>query len=156
MRIGIGRLAVDWGHLALLAAIVGLTTWYLLDARSVSLSINNLLLVQPTALFVLGMALLTLPQCFRSRERAETQPSDETSMTDAVKVTAIVVALGAFVFLIDVIGFDASMVLFVLATMIVCGERHPLPLIVYPVAVTLLLVSGFKLMMPYPMTTLVL
>ncbi len=155
MQNGRSRPAIDWGHLALLAVIAGLATWYLLDARSVSLNINNLLLVQPTVLFVLGMALLILPQCFRPQVAVETETA-EHSKTDTIKIAAVAVCLGAFIFLIETVGFDLAMFAFVLAAMIICGERRPVPLIVYPTAVTLTLVSGFKALMPYPMTTLVL
>src|SRR5690554_6828766 len=59
------RLAVDWGHLALLLVICAVVVAYLLDARATSLKVNNLLLVQPAAILALILAALVLPQCFR-------------------------------------------------------------------------------------------
>jgi hypothetical protein len=79
-----------------------------------------------------------------------------TAKPNVFRTSAVALCLAAFVFLIDTIGFDTAMLLFVLGTMFICGERRPLPLLIYPLAVTLMLISGFKLLMPYPMTTLVL
>ena len=154
------RYTVAWGHLALLALIAAATAWYLVDARAASLNINNLLLVQPTALFVLGMVLLIVPQCFRSEDEVAgadaTEAGENRDANDVAKITVLAVLLGAFVFLLEPLGFDLAMFLFVLAAMAVCGERRPLPLIVYPAAVTLILVSGFRFLMPYPMPTMIL
>ncbi|HEV2559286.1 MAG TPA: tripartite tricarboxylate transporter TctB family protein [Microvirga sp.] len=155
MQFERSRRFIDWGHLALLIALAGLASWFLLDARAASLNINNLLLVQPTVLFVLGLILLIIPQCFRARSNAD-QIDAPAAKPNVVKTSAVALCLAAFVFLIDTIGFDTAMLLFVLGTMIICGERRPLPLLIYPLAVTLTLISGFKLLMPYPMTTLVL
>ena len=72
-RCGSGghQYSVDWLHLAFVTLIAAATLWYLLDARSVSLSVNNLLLVQPLAIFLLLMYLLIVPQCFRRADAAE-------------------------------------------------------------------------------------
>ncbi len=156
MQFGRSRRLIDWGHLALLVALAVLASWYLWDARSASLNINNLLLVQPTDLFVLGLILLIIPQCFRVRSSAEQNDLASEAKPSVVKTSAVALCLAAFVFLIEVIGFDTAMLLFVLGTMVICGERRPIPLLIYPLAVTLTLISGFKLLMPYPMTTLVL
>jgi hypothetical protein len=40
--------------------------------------------------------------------------------------------------------------------MLVCGERRPIPLVIYPLAVALVAVYGFRALMPYPMVTTLL
>jgi len=60
------------------------------------------------------------------------------------------------VFLLDVIGFDISLWLFAIAVMLICGERRPLMLALFPLAIAVLVVGGFRAMLPYPMYTLVL
>ena len=65
MRIRGHEYRVDWAHLVFVTLMAAAVLWYLLDARSVSLKVNNILLVQPLALFALLMYLLILPQCFR-------------------------------------------------------------------------------------------
>ena len=65
-------------------------------------------------------------------------------------------ALGLFVFSLNILGFDIAIWLFALATMLICGERRPIPLALYPVGVALVAVYGFRALMPYPMVTAIL
>jgi Tripartite tricarboxylate transporter TctB family len=163
MRIRGHRYVVDWGHLIFVTLIAAAVLWYLFDARSVSLSVNNLLLVEPIAIAALLMYLLILPQCVR---RADAPPAQESpAPTDPLvstlpketrallRIGALGAALGAFVFLLDVIGFDLAIWAFALATMVVCGERRAIPLALYPIAVAVVAVYGFRALMPYPMVT---
>jgi purine-cytosine permease-like protein len=83
-------------------------------------------------------------------------PQLPTEGRELARVGVLGLALGAFVFLLPVIGFDVAIWLFALATMLICGERRPVPLLVYPVAVTLFAIYGFRALIPYPMATTVL
>lgn len=165
MHIRGRRYLVDWGHLVFATFIAALVVWYLLDARAASLSINNLLLVEPLAIFALLMYLLILPQCLR---RADVDPAPEASADDPlapalptetkalIRIGSLGLALGFFVFSMNTIGFDIAIWLFALATMLICGERRSIPLAVYPLAVALVAVYGFRALMPYPMVTTIL
>ena len=166
MRIGGHDYRVDWTHLVFITLIAAFIVWYWMDARAVSLSVNNLLLVQPLAIFALLMYLLIIPQCFR-RADAEEEP-DVPAVADPLapalptegkelgRVALLGVALGIFVFSLQLLGFDIAIWMFALATMLICGERRPIPLAVYPLAVTLFTVYGFRALMPYPMVTTIL
>lgn len=165
MRIGGHVYKVDWGHLLFVTLIAVAVLWYLLDTRSVSLRINNVLLVQPVAIFALLMYLLIIPQCFRRAdspeevEKAADDPLAPALPREAralIKIGIVAAALGVLVFTLNVIGFDVAIWLFCVVVMLVCNERRPLPLIVYPLAVTLILVYGFRALMPYPMVTTVI
>lgn len=169
MRFQGPRLSIEWGHLVVLAAIAGATTWYLLDARSVSTDADNLLLIQPLALVTLLLCLVILPQCFRfgdgSRMEADAperttasdmmQPKLPTERLEVIKMVTMGALLGVYVFSLRAVGFDIATFLFVLVGMLVCGERRPLPLAIFPAAVTLVTIYGFKALMPYPMPTTV-
>ena len=166
MRIRGHEYRVDWAHLVFVTLMAVAVLWYLLDARAVSLRVNNLLLVEPLAIFALLMYLLILPQCFR-RADAEAEPKASavddllapalpTEFRALARVGILGVALGLLVFSMDIIGFDISIWLFALATMLICGERRPIPLAVYPLAVAVVAVYGFRALMPYPMFTVVL
>ena len=169
--------SVDWGHLIVLLLIAAATGWYLLDARSVSTAANNLLLIQPLSIIALILVLVILPQCFRVAEqhadgatpvhetvraREETKASDlmqpklPTERVEVIKLLMLAGLLGLFVFLLKPLGFDVAIFLFSAAGMAICGERRPLPLIAFPVIVTLVVVMGFKALMPYPMPTTIL
>ena len=166
MRIRGHEYRVDWPHLVFVTLLAAAVLWYLLDARTVSLRINNLLLVQPLALFALLMYLLILPQCFRraDAEAGPQEPTPEDPLAPALptefralaRVGVLGAALGVFVFVMNVIGFDIAIWLFALATMLICGERRPIPLAIFPAAVAVVAVYGFRALMPYPMFTAVL
>jgi hypothetical protein len=157
------RYVIDWGHLIFLAAIGAWVLWYLLDAISASLNIHNLLLVAPLSVVALCLCLVVLPQCFRRAGEFEAQPSapdahalGSMSLGKLAPVGGLVVALGLYVSLLNVIGFDVGTWLFVLATMLICGERRWLPLALYPSLVSLVLIGAFRALLPYPMYTLVI
>ena len=166
MRIRGHEYRIDWAHLVFVTLMAAAVLWYLLDARAVSLRINNILLVQPLALFALLMYLLILPQCFRRADaEAEPQapavedplaPALPTEFKALARVGILGVALGLLVFSMDTIGFDIAIWLFALATMLICGERRPIPLAIFPAAVAIVAVYGFRALMPYPMFTAVL
>jgi hypothetical protein len=160
------RYVIDWGHLIFLAAIGAWVIWYLLDAMSASLNIHNLLLVAPLSAVALCLCLVILPQCFRRAGEIEAEPSGpqahgasalgSMSLRKLAPVGGLVVALGLYVSFLDVIGFDIATWLFVLATMLICGERRWLPLMLYPLLVSLILIGAFRALLPYPMYTLVI
>lgn len=164
-RIQAGRIQVDWGHLAFLAFITGLIVWYILDARSVSLSFNNLLFIQPTALVALVLVATIIPQCFRRDgggrkapdEAAPSQaPAADDERSETARVVAITAALGVYAVAINFIGFDIGTWLFAVASMFICGERRPLYIIVYPVLLSIAVISAFKALIPFPMFTVIL
>lgn len=162
MRIGVGRMQVDWGHLAFLAFITGLIVWYILDARSVSLSFNNLLFIQPTALVALVLVAVIIPQCFRraggaaSEAAASRAPAADEERSETARVVAITATLGVYAVAINFIGFDIGTWLFAVASMVICGERRPLYIVVYPVLLSLAVIGAFKALIPFPMFTVVL
>jgi hypothetical protein len=166
------RLSIDWGHLVVLALIAGATLWYILDARAVSTDTNNLLLIQPLSIAALILCAVIVPQCFRYDDdmRADEEPvtskevkaSDlmqpklPTEKVEVIKMLTFAALLGVFVFSLQVVGFDVAMFVFCVIGMAICGERRPLPLILFPLIVTLVVIYGFRALMPYPMITTIL
>lgn len=169
------RLSVDWGHLTVLVVIAGATLWYNLDARAVSTDLNNLLLLQPVAIVTLLLCLFVAPQCFTfvtddqkplppartaesdagaSEGAAAPPPTAGAEGRDLAKMLAMGGLLGLYVFSLGTIGFDVATFLFMVAAMVLCGERRPLALAAFPAAVTFVTIYGFKALMPYPMPTL--
>jgi len=157
---------IDYGHLTLVGLIAAATIWYLFDTRSVSTSINNILLVQPVAIFAVLMCLLVVPQCFkRVTDTVEpAKPSDydplapqlPTERSEVIRMALLGAALGVFVFALNVIGFDIAIFLFCIAAMAICGERRPLHLATFSLIVTVVAIYGFKALIPFPMFTAIL
>jgi hypothetical protein len=166
MRPGRQTYKVDYGHLLFLIFIAGYVAWFLYDAIHASTRINNLLLVAPTAVQALLLAVFILPQCFRHADSVAAEEDPEqydplapklpTEKRQVVRMLTLGGALGIFVFSLAFIGFDVAIFLFALVTMAICGERRPLHLVGFCAAVTIVTVYGFKALMSYPMSTLLL
>lgn len=166
MRLGRHSYKVDYGHLAFLTLLAGYITWYLFDAISVSTKVNNLLLVSPTAVFGILLALFVVPQCFTRADKVPAVEAPEqydplapklpTERRQVIRMAILGAALGVFVISLAYVGFDVAIFLFAVTAMAVCGERRPLHLVAFPAAVTLVTVYGFKALMSYPMSTLLL
>ena len=117
-----------------------------------SLNIHNLCLVAPLAVVALCLCLVILPQCFRRAGEFEAEPSGpqahgasalgSMNLRKLAPIGGLVAALGLYVSFLDVIGFDVATWLFVLATMLICGERRWLPLALYPLLVSLVLIGA--------------
>jgi hypothetical protein len=163
------RYRVDWGHLIFLLIIGGATLWYLCDAVSVSTSVSNLLLVAPLSGVALALVVTLAIQCFglqgkmikpkRKEGGIKELGASELRSTDLrslAKIGGVAAALGAYVSLLNVIGFDVSTWIFVIVVMLICGERRPLVLVIYPLAVAGILIGGFRAILPFPMHTLIL
>jgi len=165
MRIRNQQYVVDWLHLGFVLLVAVAVTLYLIHARHVSMSLNNLLLLQPLAFCALALCVVIVPQCFRRANRpVEDVLLDDDPLAPALpqggkelgQIAVLVVALGLMIFTMNIIGFDVAIWLFCVAAMAICGERRPVPLIVYPLAVTLAAVFGFRALMSYPMVTFIL
>lgn len=145
---------VAWGQLALVTALAGLALAYLIDARSVSLSVNNLLLVQPTAILVLVLWAVIAFGCVR--HGAEAEPASRADWLGRLRTVSMVAAFGLFILSLERIGYDIAMALFVGFGLFIGGERRPLWLVLFPLVFSAAVILGFRALVPYPFPTTLL
>ena len=154
------RWQVNWGHLALLSVIAAVVVAYLLDARGVSVSLENLLFVQPGAVLALVLCALVLPQCFRrvaagdevsvaARDRAEERAR-------LINTGLLTVLFGAFATSLETVGFDVACWVFLCLALVVCGERRWWVVLLFATLFTLVLIAGFRRLIPFPFPLTVL
>lgn len=143
------KLVIIWGHLMLLAVIAGTILYYLIDARSVSLRTNNLLLVQPASIIALILVVLVLPQCFRrlAPDAPEAQPTD---LNELGKVAALTAAFGAMIFSLEHVGFDVGTFIFMVVGLFLCGERRWWVVLPFSAIFTVGLIYGYGYLIPFP------
>lgn len=144
------RREVAWAELAFVTAIAGGVLAYLIEARGVSLDQQNLLLLQPTAWLVLALWAVLAIGCLR--RRVDPDAPRETG-AEILRVVAMVAAFGLFTAGLERVGYDVAIYVFVLAGLLIGGERHPLALLVFPPVFTLAVIHGFRLLIPYPFPT---
>ena len=148
---------VDWGHLLLLLFIGGWIALFLIDTRATSLSIHNLLLVQPTAVIGLILCLVVLPQCFRRVDpvRAAALGSDaqaerRRALGELGRIALLAAAFGAFTTSLETVGFDVSCWLFTAVGLYICGERRWWVVLLFTTVFTVALIYGYRSMIPFP------
>jgi hypothetical protein len=165
VRIAGRAYTVDWGHLMVATLIVGSCIVYLIDARSTSLKTQNLILVQPATILAVVLYLLILPQCIRRVTGTPAEVSVQTekaastpriTKAELLRVASLAAAFGFFVFSMEILGFDVGAWIFITIGLIICGEKRLLILALFPPVITVLLVLGYKQLLPYPIHTLIL
>lgn len=144
------RRAPAWGELAVITALAAGVLAFLIEARGVSRDQQNLLLLQPTAWVVLGLWAVLAAGCLL--RRADPAAARETP-AETARVLAMVAAFGLFVWGLEAAGYDLAILGFVLAGLLIGGERHPLALLLFPPLFTLAVVWGFRALVPYPFPT---
>lgn len=150
------RFSIDYGHLIFLIIISGWVIWYWINARSVSTSPENLLIIQPVSIGILILTVCILPQVFRSVDiPAELKP-EPLSTVEFLKIVAVMLAMVGLVYLMFTVGFDVGVLFFSAITTIICGERRPLLVGLFSIVTTLVIVKGYQLLITFPMPNLFL
>ena len=150
------RFSIDYGHLIFLIIISGWVIWYWINARSVSTSPENLLIIQPVSIGILILTVCILPQVFRSADiPAELKP-EPLSTVEFLKIVAVMLAMAGLGYLMFTVGFDVGVLFFSAITTIICGERRPLLVGLFSIVTTLVIVKGYQLLITFPMPNLFL
>lgn len=147
------RRQVAWAELGFVTAIAAGVLAFLLEARVVSLDPQNLLLLQPTAWLVLALWAVIAAGCVLRRVDPA---APRESRADLARVLGMVAAFGLFVLGLEQVGYDVAICVFVLAGLMIGGERHWAALLLFPPVFTLAVIHGFRLLIPYPFPTSVL
>ncbi|APX91553.1 hypothetical protein BWR19_00500 [Halomonas sp. 1513] len=168
MRIGNNHYTVDWGHLLVVTVIAVICAAYLRDTLATSTHVNNILFVLPAVIIALMLCFAILPQIVRRADpdkgtsnkqtRLDVKPGEQAttqSWSELGWIALLIVCFGAYVYLLDRIGFDVASWLFITLGLFICGERRLLSLVIYPPIATTLIVVGFNALIPYPMYTLI-
>jgi hypothetical protein len=142
-----------WVELGLITALAAGVLAYLIEARGVSRDPQNLLLLQPTAWIVLLLWAVLAFGCLT--RRVDPDARQETG-AEMLRVLAMVGAFGLFIAGLEAVGYDVAICAFVLAGLLIGGERHPAALLLFPPLFTLAVIHGFRLLIPYPFPTTLL
>lgn len=152
----------NYPELGLASFFLILACWYLLDAYRASSSSENLLLILPAAVVVIGLCLWIIgTTLFNSIRTISLQPTLEEEKSEKktpekkqVSVLGAMVILGCFVLSMDWIGFDVATFLFMVAFMFLQGERRLFWLGGFSLIFAFLVSMFFEYMIPYPMPML--
>lgn len=160
---------LDWGHLILVLFFASITGWYLFDAWQASSRVQNLILILPASLLSLALCAIVLVGIVSApAKRSETGESGRSVQSDeherhppeifAVRFkTALTMGIFAvYILSLPYLGFDIGTALFVVANLLLDGERRPLVLIGVPVLFAVAATICFGWLLPYPMPILLI
>jgi len=132
----------------LLAVIAGFAVWLAQDAARRSPSFENLVLVVPVAILLVGLSAALALAALR---RPATPGSG-----GLMKVLALLALLVGLVAGLDTIGFDVSSFLFLVAATWLLGERGWLRILLFSAITTAAVVLSLEYMLPFEMNNLLL
>lgn len=135
------RREVAWAELAFITVLAGGVLAFLVEARGVSRSQQNLLLLQPTAWLVLGLWAVLVVGCLRRRVDPD---APRETRAELLRVLAMVGSFGLFILGLEQVGYDVAILVFVLVGLIIGGERNPIALVLFPPLFTLAVIHGFR------------
>lgn len=150
------KLSVDWGHLLTVMALGAWALWYLADLRSVSLRLENTLLVQPLVFILLLMLLAVVPQCLRKEDLPADLHPEVLDRASFLKILALMVSFALCIWGMFTFGFDISVFLFCLVALAICGERRWWVILLFSSLATVILVKGYQLLVPFQMPNIIL
>ncbi len=160
----------DVSHVLLLLSFLAAAVWYLMDTLGASQRVENILFVGPLAVAAIALSLYILIRLVVDISNRPPlggpEPVDPVGSGEDVAASpltnfvlrwrAAFVALlfTLYVLSLNTIGFDVGTFLFVMGCLIVQGERNPLVFVGYPLVFAALVTYAFRLLVPYPFTTL--
>jgi len=148
---------IPYAQLGLPVLFLVVTCWYLIDSYKASATTENLLLILPAGIVVLGLSLWILTTTLRASAKAE--PEEVIEVTEKkeekeVSVIGAMIILAGYILTMDWIGFDAATFLFIGSLMFLQGERRIAWLGGFSLIFAFLVSLFFEYMIPYPMPML--
>lgn len=149
-------LSVDWGHLLTVMAMGAWALWYLADLRKVSLSLENTLLVQPLIFVFVLMLLAVVPQCLRKKDLPADLHPEALDRISFLKILGLMLAFALCIWGMFAVAFDISVLLFIVITLWICGERRWWVMLLFSSLATVILIKGYQLLVPFQMPNILL
>lgn len=146
---------IPYAQLGLPVLFLVVTSWYLIDSYKASATTENLLLILPAGIVVLGLSLWILVSSLRDSERVAEEKEEKKKEKKEVSILGAMIILAGFVLSMDWIGFDVATFLFIAALMFLQGERRIAWLAGFSFVFAFLVSIFFQYMIPYPMPMLI-
>jgi hypothetical protein len=158
-RLAGHHVIVDAPHVAFVSAIVAFCAWYLVDARGASINVQNLLLIEPTSILVFVLYVFILRDAVtveRLDDPLTAMPAVREPLTPRFRrrIFGAMALLGLYVLTMAEIGFDIATFLYVLATLLLLGERRVTVLLLVPLLFCAIAIYAFATMLSLPIPLL--
>ena len=152
----------DASDFLLLFFICGAVTWYLMDTMRASQRIGNLIFVVPVSVVALLLGVVVFAQIIRrivARQVEAPQVATDPltfELWSRMRPAMVAALFVVYVFALERIGFDVATFAFVGIALAIQGERNVSLVIGYAAVTAAFLTYVFRLLLPYPLTTLLM
>jgi hypothetical protein len=155
ISLGASKIAVDVPHLAFVTAITAWCVWFCRDAWLAQAEVENLIMIVPAALAAGILYVFVAAGCFRvagAVDNLETRRRLDSGV--GVKIAGAMALLAALVIAGPLIGFDIASFVYILATLLLLGERRIVVLLLVPALFCIVVVYCFDTILPIPLPLL--
>lgn len=158
MRRGNYRARPDWGHLAFVTAMFGICIAYFFDVISTSTNAQNLLLPLPATFLAAIFYLVVVIREFRPATdvQQDAPPAERRPAWSWLRTPVLMALVGIYLLAITWTGFDVSTFCFIAACLAVQGECRIAAVLAYSAVFTTIVVLGMRMLLPFPLPTLIL
>lgn len=157
LMIGGKTLAVDLPHLAFATAIAGWCAWYCQDAWRAQKDVENLIMIVPASAVALILYVVVAAGCFRVVPVEDQSPPPSRRPIDRAityKIAGTMALLAAYVVCAPLFGFDVASFLYVLAMLLLLGERRIVVLVLVPALFCVAVIYCFNTVLATPLPLL--
>ncbi len=138
----------DRGHLAMVLVIALFCLWYLVDAARASATVDNLLLIAPTALLGLVLCLVLAVAELRKGRAGEAGSAPAGSSLALRRTIAFMGLMALYVAGLTWGPFDLATAIFIAAALFALGERRWWFILVISVVTTVVLLACLAALVP--------
>jgi len=152
ISLGGSKIAVDVPHLAFVTAIVAWCVWFCRDAWLAQADVENLIMIVPAAVAAGILYVFVAGSCFSvvgHTDKFETRRSLERGV--GLKIAGTMALLAALVIAGPLIGFDIASFAYILATLLLLGERRIAALLLIPALFCIVVIYCFDTILPIPL-----
>ncbi|MGQ7793692.1 tripartite tricarboxylate transporter TctB family protein [Faunimonas sp. B44] len=147
-------------HLLFLAAITACTALYMLDAWGVSRRVENLIVIVPFGAVAIALCVLIAARLLRTAEDDDTPAAADAAAAPSrsrwarIMPLAVMALIGAYSFLLEIVGFDVVTFAFVALALLVQGDRNLPRVLAFSAVFTFVVIWGSKAILTVPIPTL--
>ena len=147
LTIGGRTIAIDLPHLAFATAIAAWCVWLCQDAWRAQKDVENLIMIVPASAMALILYIVVAAACFHIVSVEDQNPATHRqplSREIAAKIAGTMVLLAAYVVCAPLFGFDVASFIYILAMLLLLGERRILVLVLLPALFCVIVIYCFN------------
>jgi hypothetical protein len=157
LMIGGKTIAIDVPHLAFATSIAAWCAWFCQDAWRAQKDVENLIMIVPAAAMEMILYIVVAAGCIHivpDRDQGPPAPRRPLAPGIAGKIGGTMALLAAYVVCAPLFGFDVASFIYILAMLLLLGERRILVLVLVPTLFCAVVIYCFNTLLATPLPLL--